>query len=95
MLKHKDNQMTSLNLTFACNHLVPEDNYFYRFREAIAPLIKEEDYACMYSEGVGRLAISPAIINLALILQSYLNLSDQTSEQIISSKILYREKSQK
>lgn len=81
MLKHKNNQMTFLNPEFACSHLIPEDNYFHKFREAIAPLIKEEDYACMYSEGVGRPAISPAIMNLALILQSHLNLSDREMEE--------------
>ena len=81
MIKYKDNQMTFFNPTFVCSHLIPEDNYFHRFRKAIAPLVKEEDYACMYSEGVGRPAISPTIMNLALILQSHLNLSDREMEE--------------
>jgi IS5 family transposase len=81
MIKHKDHQMTFLNPEFACSHLIPEGNYFYRFREAIAPLVKEKDYACMYSEGVGRPAISPTIMNLAVILQNHLNLSDREMEE--------------
>lgn len=65
MLKLKDTQMSFLDPIFACNHLIL--NYFHRFREAIVPLVKEEDYAY-----VGRPAMSPASMNLVLILQSHL-----------------------
>lgn len=61
--------------------MVPRDSFYRKFKELVAPLIKDEHFKDMYCKDNGRPAISPALLACACILQFYRGLSDREIER--------------
>ena len=80
MLKGADNQGSFFDTQYLCEQMIPADSFYRRFREIVAPLIKDEDFDGMYCKENGRPPISPALMALATIIQFYRNLSDREME---------------
>jgi len=66
---------------FLCEHLVPKDSFFRRFRDTIGPLIKDEMFSELYKGKTGRPPISPSLLAKAMLLQYHMNLSDREMER--------------
>lgn len=66
---------------YLCSRLIPENNFYRKFREIVEPLLKDEVFSSMYSADNGRPAISPALLSMATILQFYRNLTDREMER--------------
>lgn len=64
-----------------CEQLIPEDSFYRKFREIVAPLIEDSMFESMYCLDNGRPPISPSLLAMACILQFYRNLSDREMER--------------
>lgn len=81
MLKPHDRQGSFYDVDFICEQLIPQDSFYRKFREMVAPLIKDEDFEEMYCKDNGRPPISPSLLAMATILQFHKNLSDREMER--------------
>ncbi len=81
MLRVGDKQTSFCDAEYICEHLIPDDNFYRKFREIIWPLINDEQFEGLYCTDDGRPAISPSLLAMATILQFYLNLSDRDMER--------------
>jgi transposase len=66
---------------YICDHLIPEDSFYRKFREMVSPLIKDQMFASMYCLDNGRPPIDPSLLAMATILQFHRNLSDREMER--------------
>jgi transposase len=80
MLKAPDVQRSFCDAEYLCERLIPADSFYRRFREIVAPLIKDEDFDSMYCKTNGRPPISPSLLAMASILQFYRGFSDREME---------------
>jgi transposase len=81
MLKPVDRQGSFYDADYICDQLIPQDCFFRKFREIVAPLLKDKQFEAMYCKDNGRPAISPSLLAMATILQFHKNLSDRDMEQ--------------
>ncbi len=80
MLKSSNNQGSFYDAEYLCEQLIPPDNFYRKFKEIVAPLIKDEDFDAMYCQDNGRPPISPSLMAMATILQFYKGFSDREME---------------
>jgi len=80
MLKKSEKQSSFIDTDYLCDRLVPQENFYRKFKELVAPLIKDEHFEDMYCPDNGRPAIPPSTLAAAMILQMYRNLSDREME---------------
>ncbi|HRU38560.1 MAG TPA: transposase, partial [Candidatus Goldiibacteriota bacterium] len=69
-----------MDTDYLCDKLVPQDDFYRKFKEAVTPLLKDEDFADMYCAGNGRPGIPPSVMACAVILQKLRNFSDRDME---------------
>lgn len=81
MLKSCARQGSFYDSDHICDHLIPQDSFYRKFREIVSPLIKDDQFNSMYCKANGRPAISPSLLALATILQFHKNLSDREMER--------------
>lgn len=81
MLKSREVQESFYDADHICEYLIPDDSFYRKFRNTIAPLIKDEHFDSMYCKNNGRPSISPALLAMATILQFHKNLSDREMER--------------
>jgi transposase len=81
MLRSRGRQGGFYDDDYICEQLIAQDSFYRKFREIVAPLIKEEKFESMYCTDNGRLAIPLSLLAMATILQFYKNLSDREMEQ--------------
>jgi IS5 family transposase len=67
--------------------IVKEDSIFFAFRNLILPLVRDGDFASLYNLDKGRDSISPALLSLALVLQSLLDYSDRKMARAIRADL--------
>jgi hypothetical protein len=79
MLTPADRQRSFYDTDQVCEQLIPPDSFSRKFREVVAPLILDEQFAAMYSPDNGRPAIPPSLLACATILQFHRNYSDRES----------------
>ena len=87
MLTPADHQRRFSDAGQVCESLIPPDSCSRQFREVVAPLITETQFAARSSPDTGRPAISPALLACATILQFHRNLSDREMERACSYDI--------
>lgn len=80
MVKSSNNQGSFYDAEFICERLIPPDSFYRKFKETVAPLIKDEDFDAMYCKDNGRPPISPSLLAMATILQFYRGFSDREME---------------
>jgi transposase len=80
MFKGPDNQGSFFDTEYLCAQLIAPDSFYRKFREIVAPLIKDDDFAEMYCQNNGRPPLSPSLMALATIIQSYRGFSDREME---------------
>ena len=68
--------------------IVKEDSIFFAFRNLILPLVRDGDFASLYNLDKGRDSISPALLSLALVLQSLLDYSDRKMARAIRADVV-------
>ena len=71
---------------YICDHLIPPDSFYRRFRDIVSPLINDAMFAEMYCPDNGRPPISPALLARATILQFHRNLSDREMERALRQR---------
>jgi len=81
MLTPSDRQRSFYDADSVCEQLIPEDSFYRKFREIVAPLIDDSMFELMYCMDNGRPPISPSLLAMACILQFYRNLSDREMER--------------
>jgi transposase len=81
MLIPRERQGSFYDADFICEQLIPQDSFYRKFREVVAPLISDRDFEGIYCADNGRPAISPALLAMATILQFYKTLSDREMER--------------
>jgi len=81
MLTPRDRQRSFYDANEVCEQLIPEDSFYRKFREVVAPLIDDSMFESMYCTDNGRPPISPSLLAMACILQFYRNLSDREMER--------------
>ena len=81
LIKTRERQGSFYDADYICEQLIPKDSFYRKFREIVAPLIKDENFEEMYCMDNGRPAISPSMLAMATILQFHKNLSDREMEQ--------------
>jgi len=81
LLKSRAKQGSFYDADYICEQLIPQDSFYRKFREAVAPLIKDKQFESMYCKDNGRPAISPSLLAMATILQFHKNLSDREMER--------------
>lgn len=81
MLKYREHQGSFYDADYICEQLIPQDSFYRKFREIVAPLLKDKQFESMYCKDNGRPAISPALLAMATILQFHKDLSDREMEQ--------------
>jgi len=81
MLRGSEKQKGFHDADYVCERLVPEDSFYRKFREEVAPLISDESFGKMYCRDNGRPAIPPSLLAMATIIQFYRNLSDREMER--------------
>jgi len=81
MLKPVKRQSSFYDADYICEQLVPKDSFYRKFREIVAPLLKDKQFESMYCKDNGRPAISPSLLAMATVLQFHKNLSDRDMEQ--------------
>jgi transposase len=81
MLTPADHQRSFYDADQVCESLIPPDSFYRKFREVVAPLITDDQFAAMYSPDTGRPAIPPSLLACATILQFHRNLSDREMER--------------
>jgi len=81
MLTHRDRQRSFYDADSVCEQLIPEDSFYRKFREIVSPLIADSMFGSMYCLDNGRPPISPSLLAMACVLQSYRNLSDREMER--------------
>ena len=79
--KNEGLQRTFIDTDYICDRLVPEADFYRKFREVVAPIIKDEHFEDMYCPDNGRPAIPPSLLARAIILQMHRNLSDREMEE--------------
>jgi transposase len=81
LIKPRERQGGFYDADYVCERLIPEDSFYRKFREEVAPLIGDESFKDMYCTDNGRPAISPSMLAMATIIQFYRNLSDREMER--------------
>lgn len=81
MLTSRDCQRSFYDTDSVCEQLIPEDSFYHKFREIVAPLIDDSIFESMYCVDNGRPPISPSLLAMACVLQFYRNLSDREMER--------------
>ena len=71
MLKRTDPQRSFYDADQVCEQLIPPDSFYRQFREVVAPLIQDEQFAAMYCPDNGRPPIPPSLLACATILQEW------------------------
>ena len=87
MIRSGNRQSSFMDADYICDRLVPQDNFYRKFKEIVAPIIKDEDFVSMYCDSNGRPAISPSLLACACILQFYRGFSDREMEYACSFDI--------
>lgn len=54
MLKPADQQRSFYDTDQVCESLIPPDSFYRKFREVVAPLITDEQFAALYCPDNGR-----------------------------------------
>ena len=80
MLKNFTDQGSFYDAEYLCQQLISPDSFYRKFKEIVAPLIKDEDFDAMYCQDNGRPPISPSLMAMATILQFYRGFSDREME---------------
>lgn len=80
MIKQSDNQGSFFDAEYLCERLIPPDSFYRKFRDIVAPLIKDEDFDSMYCKDNGRPPIPPSLMAMATIIQFYRAFSDREME---------------
>jgi transposase len=81
LLKPREKQGSFYDADYICEQLIPQDSFYRKFREIVAPLIKDKQFESMYCTDNGRPAIPPSLLAMATILQFHKNLSDREMER--------------
>jgi transposase len=81
MLKSQDKQKSFFDTDYICEELIPPDSFYRKFREAVWPLVKDEQFSDMYCTDNGRPPIPPSLLAMATVLQFHNNLSDREMER--------------
>jgi transposase len=81
LIKPREKQGGFYDADYICEQLIPQDSFYRKFREIVAPLIKDKQFESMYSKDNGRPAIPPSLLAMATILQFHRNLSDREMER--------------
>ena len=81
MIKPREKQGSFYDADYICEQLIPQDSFYRRFREIVAPLIRDKQFELMYCQDNGRPAISPSLLAMATILQFNKDLSDREMER--------------
>ena len=81
MLRFRDKQVSFIDAGHICDSLIPQDNFYRKFKEIIWPLVQDQSFEEMYTLDNGRPAIPPSLLAMATILQFYRNLSDREMER--------------
>src|SRR3970040_501241 len=81
MLTPPDRQRSFYDADQVCEQLIPPDSFYRKFREVVAPLIPDDQFAAMYCPDNGRPCIPPSLLACATILQFHRNLSDREMER--------------
>lgn len=81
MLTPPERQRSFYDADQVCESLIPPDSFYRKFREVVAPLITDDQFAALYSPDTGRPAIPPSLLACATILQFHRNLSDREMER--------------
>ncbi len=81
MLRVRERQGSFYDADYICEHLIPEDSFYRKFREIVWPMIEDKQFEEMYCKDNGRPAISPSLLAMATILQFHKNLSDREMER--------------
>ena len=87
MLTPTEHQRSFYDTDQVCESLIPPDSLYRQFREIVAPLITDTQFAAMYLPGTGRPAIPPSLLACATILQFHRNLLDREMERACSHDI--------
>ena len=66
---------------YVCDHLIPPDSFYRKFRDIVSPLITDDMFAEMYCLDNGRPPIAPSLLARATILQFHRSLSDREMER--------------
>jgi len=80
MLTPADRQRSFYDADQICEGLIPPESFYRKFREVVAPLIQDAQFAAMYCPDNGRPAIPPSLLACATILQFHRNCSDREME---------------
>jgi transposase len=81
MIRSDSKQSSFFDADYLCERLVPQDSFYRKFKEIVAPLIKDEHFEDMYCKDNGRPPLSPAMLACATIMQYYRDLSDREIER--------------
>jgi len=81
MITPRVRQRSFYDADSVCEQLIPEDSFYRKFREIVAPLIDDSMFESMYCTDNGRPPISPSLLAMACILQFHRNLSDREMER--------------
>jgi transposase len=80
MIKSGNRQSSFMDADYICDRLVPQDNFYRKFKEIATPLLKDEDFENMYCMDNGRPAKPPSFMACVCILQTLRVLSDREME---------------
>jgi len=91
MAKPKSNPQCSFFDADSFSHLLDPkaDAVYLTIKHVIAPLIKDEDYADMYSH-LGRRPVSPRTLVLTILLQFLENLSDRRAARSVRLSLAWK-----
>lgn len=73
----RDNQGSFFDTRFLCERLIPQDSFYYKFRQHRDKFIKDEDFSTLYCLNNGRPSVPPSILCSTMLLQYYDNVSDR------------------
>jgi transposase len=80
MISKSNKQSSFMDADYICDRLVPQDDFYRKFKEIVTPLLKDEDFEDMYCQDNGRPAKPPSFMACACILQTFRGLSDREME---------------
>ena len=80
MLGPKEKQAGMIDYLWI-QHLIPKDSLYYFLHHAENELLKDQDFAHLYSQTQGRLSKNPVTMSCVLLLMAYEGISDREAEQ--------------
>jgi len=54
LIKPREKQGSFYDADYICEQLIPQDSFYRKFREIVAPLIKDKQFESMYCKDNGR-----------------------------------------